>query len=476
MNAQTSAPVSQTVSIDAVLAILIADLRKGSDQPEIWQAFPRLLESYPGLSDAARASCEVGEAYPLSIEQGVRIALSVIAAFCDAHETQDLDAAYARLSRLALTENDDVMVQGALFHLESLMRPGDPRYDLTDKFCAIPFEQLHVLENSATLCCASWLPISSGNLYKEKWEDVWNSPASQAVRESIHDGSYRYCNKTTCPRIQKNDMQSGAEVAKRSHTWMKIVEEKLTSLPHGPQDVNLAYDRTCNLSCPSCRTEKYAADGGTRRHYDALQQEKILPMLREAKSVFITGSGDPFASKNFRRLMEQLGADGYPDLRFRIMTNAMLLTEREWERFPALHGRVQSLQISIDGVSPETHEPLRRGSRWSVMQDNLRFAARLKREGLVEQLHLSFTVQTLNYHELGEACDLANELEVNSIYFGRLTNWGTFGVDQYAEHAVFLPAHPQHADFLAHMADPRLRGARINIGNLTEFLPQLVEA
>jgi hypothetical protein len=36
---------------------------------------------------------------------------------------------------------------------------------------------------------------------------------------------------------------------------------------------------------------------------------------------------------------------------------------------------------------------------------------------------------------------------------------------------VFTPGHAQHEDFLAVMADPRLRSPRAMLGNLTEFLP-----
>ena len=91
--------------------------------------------------------------------------------------------------------------------------------------------------------------------------------------------------------------------------------------------------------------------------------------------------------------------------------------------------------------------------------------------GKVEQIHLSFTVQTENYREMGDAVDLADRLGVTGLYFGKITNWGTFTADQYRAKAVFQPAHPFHRDFVAAMRDPRLRTARVNIGNLIDFIP-----
>ncbi len=73
---------------------------------------------------------------------------------------------------------------------------------------------------------------------------------------------------------------------------------------------------------------------------------------------------------------------------------------------------------------------------------------------------------------MGEGVALAESLNATSIYFGKMTNWGTFSPAEYAAKAVFLPDHPQYQAFLAAMADPRLRSPRVQLGNLVEFLPE----
>ncbi|MHA6720238.1 radical SAM protein [Sphingomonas sp. RS6] len=453
-----------------MLWILLEDLLKPDDRPEIWTAFPQFLSSLPMFSTVIRNAHAKALSGTVKLATGVAIGLEIVLAMCDAHEGQ-IDRALARLNRLWTMQNTSTLIQGALFHVHGMADPENLKYRLEGRFCTKPFLEMHVLEKSSFQCCASWLNKSAGDLNQTAWQDVWNSEAAQAVRASVHDGSYRHCGKMACPAIQAGTLPSKADVAAAFPTLATLIDECETALADGPQDVNLAYDLTCNLSCPSCRTAKIAADEETRQRYDRLQEQAILPMLRGAKTVFITGSGDPFASKNFRRLIERLTPDEYPDLRFRIMTNAMLFTPREWERFPALHRRVFALQISIDGASKETHELLRRGARWEVMQTNLRFAADLLAQGLIDRLSLSFTVQTENFHEMGEGVALADSLGATSIYFGKITNWGTFSPEQYATKAVFLPQHPRHAEFLAAMADPRLRSPRVQIGNLIEYLP-----
>lgn len=454
-----------------MLRIMLEDLTNPEDRPEIWFAFPQFLAALPMFSRVVRDTHAKVAIGALQIGLPIAIGLDIVLAMCDAHEGS-VDAAIARLTHLSTVQNNSVLAQGALFHVHGLANPEDSKYNLEGRFCTKPFLELHVLESGTYQCCASWLTKSAGDLNDADWEAVWNSDAAQAVRASIHDGSYRHCNKMACPAIQSGSLPTKEEVATRWPSVANLIAERETAMAAGPADVNLAYDLTCNLSCPSCRTQKIAADEATRQRYDRLQERAILPMLRGAKTVFITGSGDPFASKNFRRLMEKLTPDEYPDLRFRIMTNAMLFTPREWDRFPALHNRVHALQISIDGASKETHELLRRGARWEIMQHNLRFAASLLEQGLIERLMLSFTVQTENFHEMGDGVALANALNANIIYFGKITNWGTFSADEYAAKAVFVPGHPQHQAFLQSMADPRLRSPRVQLGNLAEFLPE----
>lgn len=447
-----------------VLELLVQDFARGVDFPELWPAFPEIVGRYPELPTMV-LDC-VLQAPSGQLRDLLTIVLAMVQAAYG-----DVAAALLGLEPLAVAQSQSPLVQGAVFYLQGLQDPDNPKFELKGKICGAPFEQLDVLERSTHLCCASWLQASAGDLSTTAWEDVWNSASAQSIRRSIYDGSYRYCNKTACPRIQANVLDKVEDLAIRSEVWRERLESQRTVLMAGPERVNLAYDRTCNLSCPSCRSEAFAADAPTRARYEAMQNEQILPLLHGAKTVMVTGSGDPFASKNFRRLIEQLGPEDYPDLRFQIMTNAMLLTPREWARFPSLHRRVGLLKVSIDAARGATHERLRRGARWDVMMQNMRFAGELLADGLISRYELVFTVQDDNFHEMAEACDLAREVGASCIWFFRITNWGTFSAEEYRKKAVFLPSHPEHADFLKELTDPRLNDPRVSLGDMEAFLP-----
>lgn len=348
-----------------------------------------------------------------------------------------------------------------------------PAYDLRDHVCTRPFEELDVLEQSTHLCCASWLHKSAGNLTTQSHDEVWTSPAAVAIRQSIADGSYRYCNKVACPAIPGRQLTPKSRFA-NDPWWQNAIATG--QVDRGPRRVNLAYDRHCNLSCPSCRETLITSNDEVRAQLDKITQRAIYPLLRTADEAFITGSGDPFASRTFRKLLAWISDETCPNLKIVLMTNGMLFTEKEWAKFPNLKGKVRLAKISVDGASKATHESLRRGSKWEVMMENLPFIGSLVANSEIDALELVFVVQMENFREMGAFVDLAKRIGAQKVAFERITNWGTFTQDDYEEKAVFSPTHPFHDEFRNVMTDPRLADPMVILGSLAEFLPRIQEA
>ena len=346
---------------------------------------------------------------------------------------------------------------------------GDDGYDLRDHVCLKPFEQIDVLEGSTHLCCASWLHKSIGNLATQSHEDVWTSDSAEAIRQSVLDGSYRYCNKVACPDIPRRALTKKSDLA-HDPWWQNVIENHVGKIDRAPVRVNLAYDRHCNLSCPSCRETLITSNDQVRDRLDQITQKNVFPLLRNAHEAFVTGSGDPFASRTFRKMLQWVTDETCPDLKIILMTNGMLFTEKEWAKFPNLVGKVKIIKISMDGASKESHEKLRRGSKWDVMMHNVPFAGSLVAKGEIDAMELVFVVQQENFHEMSAFVDLAKRVGATSVYFERITNWGTFSQEEYARKAVFSPTHSEHAAFLTAMTDGRLHDPIVNLNSLTEFL------
>jgi hypothetical protein len=79
-----------------------------------------------------------------------------------------------------------------------------------DLYCGMPFEYAHIEDTGEVLpCCPSKFRLSIGNLKQNTMQEVWNSTAAVAVRESIHDKSFRFCNYYACEYLKKGRANSG---------------------------------------------------------------------------------------------------------------------------------------------------------------------------------------------------------------------------------------------------------------------------
>lgn len=455
-------------TLDHIKQLLLL-MPASTDYPEIWS----LLQENGTQGDPAEMQeliAVLGEltSVPQEPEVAVRLKLLYLVARAACGE---LDDALTELEQISVDRSQDVMVAGALFFVRGLKNPENPKYHLLGKYCKAPFDRVDVLEGSTHLCCASYLPTSIGNLESGTWQDAWNSPEAQAVRESVHDGSYRYCNKILCPSLQSDTVPTGQQLIAEEPRWAPVIEHKTTHMSAGPSLVNLSYDKTCNLSCPSCRSEKIASSSEMRIRFEGLQNRNILPMLQTAQLTHITGSGDPFASKNFRSLMKSLNKEKFPQLKVQLMTNGMLFTPQEWDRFQNLKGMIYMMLVSIDAARGPTHERLRRGAKWDTMLANMAFMGELRAAGEIDSFILTFVVQQENYREMGEAVDLARSVGADQIGFSRISNWGTFSPEEFQQKCIFSPSHPEHQDFLECMKDPRLNDPIVVISALTDFKP-----
>ncbi len=340
--------------------------------------------------------------------------------------------------------------------------------DLANRFCSKPFEFFELTPNGDVQCCCwKWLPKIIGNLHENDMMEVWNSETVREIRASILDGSFKYCQKEVCPEIQNGRLPYKEEISEPD--LKEIIENKTTVLKKKPKTLNLAYDRTCNLSCPSCRTEKIVIKG---KEYDKtlqLQERLLAGGLEDAQIVIVTGSGDPFASKLYRDLLTDLDAEKYPQLTVHLMTNGQLFTPSAWAKWKKSHKVIKAVQISMDAASEETYRIVRRGGTFQVLLDNLEFVASLRRKGELEWVRTDFVVQQANYKEMKRYVEYSKSFGFDLAGLSMINDWGTFGSEEFSFQAIQDPAHPEHSQFLDVLQDPIFDDPIVYLGNLTPF-------
>lgn len=336
--------------------------------------------------------------------------------------------------------------------------------DLSDFFCPAPFESFELCSNGDVhTCCPAWLPVPIGNFQRQSAEEIWNSPAAQAIRRSILDGTYRHCSRVHCPAIVNRRLPRRADLKDPYHR--EIVAQKLVRLERRPTRVLMSQDRSCNLSCPSCRTKLILAKKDDQDRLNEIFEAVVLPLLRDARQVKITGSGDPFASGHYRYVLKRLNRREFPQLRVQLQTNGLLLDRRAWDELE-LDGLVESVWVSIDAARPETYAVVRRGGSFDRLLQSFAFLRTLRRGGQIRWLRLDFVVQALNFREMPEVVEIARAYGFDAVYFQMIRNWGTFTVAEFDRHFIGSPDHPDYSDFLEVLRHPNLAWDGVNWSNL----------
>jgi len=345
---------------------------------------------------------------------------------------------------------------------------------LEGRFCPNPFSQFDVYEDGrAFVCCNSWLPDSIGNLNEQPVPAIWNSEPARAIRDSIFDGSFRYCNHKLCPFIQNDSLPTLDEAAKDPR-FTEIVRHRATRLDELPTFVNFCNDTSCNLSCPSCRTHKILfTEGPELERRRELHDRLVLALFEQATDrhfrISITGSGDPFASKVFREFLFELDGRRFPNLKINLQTNGMMLTPRTWQRMHRIRDNIEIVIVSFDAATPETYAITRRGGHWPTLIDNVSELGRLRKSGELRFLRLDFVVQQANYREMPAFVELARELGADRVNFSMVVNWGTWSKAEFAVRAIWRRDHPEFGAFLDVLDDERLRDPMVDLGNISSY-------
>jgi glycosyltransferase involved in cell wall biosynthesis len=328
--------------------------------------------------------------------------------------------------------------------------------DLRGRFCDRPFKWLEFTGNASWVCCSAWLPVPIGAA-PVKPDDMWNGPVSQELRRSILDGSFRYCSRVHCPWIVKEALP------KRDETDLTPYAPVM---PAQPVYLNLCYDESCNLSCPSCRREVMVADKERQAKLDVFYEIAVAPLLSAAQTVNITGSGDPFASHHFRRILRQIAQSGGPSID--LQTNGVLVDERAWTEL-GLKNCVRRIWVSLDATSKSIYDAVRRKGSLEHAKDNIRAMVQRRRAGRIAFIGIDFVVQNTNLDEMLDFISLGIELGVDSVRFSMVRNWGTFTTEEFAEHFVGSPAHPRYPKLMAILSDPLFSNPIVDPGNLWRF-------
>jgi hypothetical protein len=301
------------------------------------------------------------------------------------------------------------------------------------------------------------VPDAIGNVVTDDIEQIINSETATKIRRSVIDGSFKYCDHVNCPLLVRGTLPRKNSPEVKFDPVLRIAIDEHKCEVESVRTLSFGYDLSCNLSCPSCRTEvivqKFSEAGPARKSID----EKLAPLLPTLQRLFINSTGEFLVSKPSRLLLQAIDPTLCSELQIDILSNGTLFSETEWKKFSNIHGLVASVRISTDAASPETFEKVRRGGKWNIFWQNINFLGRLRRDNRIGELDLNFTYQLANFREMTTFVRMCEDIGADRAIFQRLFPAAAMTDAEYQERAVHRTDHPLHREFLEIMEDPSFK-------------------
>jgi pyruvate-formate lyase-activating enzyme len=289
--------------------------------------------------------------------------------------------------------------------------------------CNAPSKTLLVdMHGNCFVCgCESWLPITVGVITDfASLDDVWDHPVAKKLQGDIDSGLFDNCAVTRCG-IQHGD----------------LIQEEYT--------ISINLDPSCNLRCPSCRTEALMITSGPVYEERLAMTNHLVDLLEKFDKpcrIIMSGNGDPLASAIMRPLVHRFRPKQNQFIK--LFTNGLLLRKQLTDNPVVAH--INEYLMSIDAGSKEVYEKVRLGGQWDQLIDNFEF---LKENAHPDaQIAVTMVIQKDNWHDIENFFLLALKYGFHGS-ITKLEDWSTW--KDFADHDVLNPAHPEYAEVIAEL-------------------------
>lgn len=307
-----------------------------------------------------------------------------------------------------------------------------------ESVCKRPFTSCEITSmGDVIVCCFDWLPLIIGNIRENTLQEIWNGEKANALRSTILDGSYKYCNNQTCLYL----LSGAGELLTKEQ--FKLPESNL------PEVILLSVDKSCNLYCPSCRTKKIVQLEDDRKEIaTSIIKNTLDQLFKEPHNNRILlgfdGQGEVFNSAIYRNIFETSpifsNLDLWPNLRFRILTNGVMMTEKIQNRYADMFRRISAMSISIDAGNKKSYDKVRLGGDWDLLWKNINYLYNTQKQRDINDFDWAWQVvlQEDNFESIPDLIDLAYNYpdRLPFIVISPILNWGTFTDEDFTNKSV----------------------------------------
>jgi MoaA/NifB/PqqE/SkfB family radical SAM enzyme len=221
-----------------------------------------------------------------------------------------------------------------------------------------------------------------------------------------------------------------------------------TQVTEIPRNLIFDFDYTCNFRCPSCRTELI----NNNKHHiirpinDSISEKikhLVIDKIDKQPVDIRWAGGEPFISEVYVDLMEYCITSG-KNIKHIIQTNGSYLIAKA-DLLERLLPHIKELRISFDAATADTYSKIRVGGVWNNLLENVRHVQQqIKDLGLRTKVSIDFVVQADNYREIPLLRELSKDMGIDTIYYQRMWNWGTWNLEEFNRKNIY---NPDHADY-----------------------------
>ena len=289
-----------------------------------------------------------------------------------------------------------------------------------------------------------WTGYNIGNLSECSIEELWQGEKAEEFRQSLIDGSYRYCKKDSCPYLAN-----------------EILEEILTDykVPDYPKYCSLSYEEQCNYVCKFCRTKKYIP---TKKEKEGIQkiEKEIYKFAGQLDNLSSNGVGEIFCSPSILDFLHNVKFN--KNIKIGLESNGSLFNERNWLKISNLGMYNLEVMITVHSFEESTYQFLS-GTNLPLSNviKNLCFIKGLREKGMVKRFEIATVVCERNFRELPDFVEKCLEFNPDSI---RLRFFEPYGVGNRSDewfYDIRNSNHPYYEEFKRIIRHPILQHPKV---------------
>ncbi|NRA65610.1 MAG: radical SAM protein [Pseudobacteriovorax sp.] len=249
--------------------------------------------------------------------------------------------------------------------------------------CKAPFVQLLLAPNGNIHPCCYHFGYKLGT-FRDSFDSIWNGKRIEKLRKELIDHSPKICKS----RIHNLQCHKNFEHFPVPTGLKPVFRDNI-------QKIDIRLNGHCNLSCIMCDVWQQPNNLYNDSFFWNEGPEKIFPFIKEVEIL----GGEPLIQRDTYKFINAMIVIN-PDCQFSFVTNGSFPISKTLKSTLSKI-KLRRIQISIDAVTNDTYDQIRKGGVFSLVIDTLEYFESLRETELPDlKLVASMCVVKQNFHEI----------------------------------------------------------------------------